>query len=126
MTFAYPRNTSASSPSSLPFYTPKRAQSPSFLGQVTELITPVTKQWLSPEAAHQRWRRTKEAGFKVTIVNLVKSIFTIPNAIILLWLFSIRWGERKIFEDHINQCLWENWEDWVSNHGWLLQLIQLL
>ncbi|KAJ5334566.1 hypothetical protein N7452_006969 [Penicillium brevicompactum] len=115
MTFAYPRNTSASSPSSLPFYTPKRTKSPNFLNRVADSIPPVAKQWLSTGAAHRRWKRTKEAGFKVTIVNLVKSIFTIPNAIIILWLLSIRWGERRVFEDHINQCLWDSWEDWPQD-----------
>ncbi|CAG8147362.1 unnamed protein product [Penicillium salamii] len=117
MTFAYPRNTGASSPSSLPFYNPKRQKSPDILNQVAQYIPPVAKQWLSPRSVQRRWRRTKEVGLKVTAVNVVKNIFTIPNAIILLWMLSIRWGERTVFEDHINQCLWDSWEDWVSTQG---------
>ncbi|CAG8183859.1 unnamed protein product [Penicillium olsonii] len=113
MTFAYPRNTGASLPSSLPLYNPKRPQSPTILNRVAEYIPPVAKQWLSPSTAYRRWR-ANGAGFKVTAKDVVKNVFTIPNAIILLWMFSIRWGERTVFEDHINRCLWDSWEDWVS------------
>jgi len=113
MTFAYPRNTGAPS---LPSYNSKRAQSPNILNRVGDSIPQAAKQWLSVGCVRVRrgFKSARYAGIKATAVNLVKGIFTIPNAIILLWIFSIRWGERTVFEDHINHCLWDSWEEWVS------------
>lgn len=113
MTFVYSPNTGASSPYSLPLYRQKQTQSPNYLNRLADLIPPVVKQWLMGDA-HRGLKRAKDDGLKLTAVRLVKGIFTLPNAIILLWIFSIRWGERTVFEDHINQCLWDSWEEWVS------------
>lgn len=114
MPFPYPPKRGASSPYSLPLYRQKQTQSPNRLSRLADFIPPVVKQWLSVGDANGRLRRAKDDGLKLTAVKLVKGIFTLPNAIILLWIFSIRWGERTVFEDHINQCLWDSWEDWVS------------
>lgn len=129
MTFAYPPNTGASSPYPLPLYRQKQTQSPNPLSRLADFISPVVKQWLPMGDANGRLRRAKDDGLKLTAVKLVKGIFTLPNAIILLWIFSIRWGERTVFEDHINQCLWDSWEDWVSiahHRNYLLVVVTVL
>jgi hypothetical protein len=125
MTFAYPRNTGAPS---LPSYNHKRSHSPGILSRVGDAIPAAAKQWFSIGVVRVRrgLKRTTEAGIKGTTVNIVKGIFTIPNAIIVLWMLSIRWGERTVFEDHINQCLWESWEEWVSIQLRLSQFAQVL
>jgi hypothetical protein len=121
MTFAYPRSNGASS---LPSYNQQRSQSSNILSRVGDSIPVAIKQWLSVGGIRIRrgYKRTRDAGIKATTLRLIKSIFTISNAIILLWMFSIRWGERTVFEEHINQCLWDSWEEWVSIQWRLSQL----
>jgi hypothetical protein len=128
MTFAYPRNTGASAPNSLPLYNPKRSQSPNLISRVADFIPPAAKQWLSVGGIQRRLRRAQEAGTRVTRKNFVKSVFSIQNAIVLLWMLSIRWGERTVFDDHIKQCLWDSWEEWVSTraHAIAIELAAVL
>ncbi|CAP79834.1 Cell division control protein [Penicillium chrysogenum] len=110
MTFAYPRNTGASSLPS--FNQSKSSRSSNILSRVWDGIPPQAKQWLPGSLNRGIGRNQDSEGIKITAINLVKRIFTISNAIILLWIFSIRWGERTVFQDSINKCLWDNWEEW--------------
>lgn len=112
MTFAYPRNAGASS---LPSFTQHQSSRPqSIFSRVWDSFPPAAKQWLPGSVSGGIGRHWESEGIKTTAVNLFKRIFTIPNAIILLWMFSIRWGERTVFQDSINKCLWDSWEEWVS------------
>ncbi|CAG8179324.1 unnamed protein product [Penicillium nalgiovense] len=110
MTFAYPRNTGA--PSLPSFNQPESSRSSNILSRAWDCIPPPAKQWLSGSLSRGIGRNRDGEGIKMTAINLVKRIFTISNAIILLWVFSIWWGERTVFRDSINKCLWDNWEEW--------------
>lgn len=52
------------------------------------------------------------------ILNYVKvvalRIGRVPLFIISIWLFTVWWGEHATFAGHIRECLWQNWEGWVS------------
>lgn len=112
MTFAYPRNTGAYS---LPSFNQHQSSRPqNIFSRVWDSIPPAAKQWLPGSVSGGIGRHRESEGIKTTAVNIVKRIFTIPNAIILLWMFAIRWGERTVFQDSINKCLWDSWEEWVS------------
>ncbi|XHG03475.1 hypothetical protein AWENTII_006778 [Aspergillus wentii] len=39
-------------------------------------------------------------------------MFTVANGLILLWVFTLWWGERTVFQDSFETCLWESWEKW--------------
>lgn len=41
-------------------------------------------------------------------------LFTIVNALVVLWLFALWWGERTVFQESLEMCDWGNWEQWVS------------
>jgi hypothetical protein len=43
-----------------------------------------------------------------------KGLLNLPNALIILWIIVLLWGERWVFEGSINACQWTNWERWVS------------
>ena len=42
-----------------------------------------------------------------------RRILSLPNFLILLWIFYIRWGERTVFSNAIQACDWDSWESWV-------------
>lgn len=50
---------------------------------------------------HEAWRIAKQA------INL-------RNGLILLWAFTLLWGERTIFRESLESCAWGGWEKWVS------------
>ncbi|KAJ5566570.1 hypothetical protein N7535_008208 [Penicillium sp. DV-2018c] len=110
MTFAYPRNSGASTLPSFSQYQPSRRHN--VFTRAWDAIPPAAKQWLPVRGISRGLARAKGDGIKITALNLAKRTFTISNAIILLWMFSIRWGERTVFEDSINKCLWDSWEEW--------------
>src|SRR5215469_7939640 len=38
---------------------------------------------------------------------------SLPNLLIALWLLTIYWGERLVFNNSIRHCDWRYWESWV-------------
>ncbi|KAJ5124954.1 uncharacterized protein N7515_008779 [Penicillium bovifimosum] len=113
MTFAYPRNSGASTLPSFSQYQPSRPRN--LFTRAWDTIPSAAKQWLPVRSISRGVARAKAEGIKITAMKLAKRTFTIPNAIILLWMFSIRWGERTVFEDSINKCLWDSWEEWPQD-----------
>lgn len=49
------------------------------------------------------------------VIAAVMRIGRVPLIIILTWLLTVWWGEHATFSSHIQQCVWRNWEDWVSS-----------
>ena len=45
--------------------------------------------------------------------NFLKRILTVPTLLILLWAWTIWWGERLAFRTSVAECRWDNWEHWV-------------
>ncbi|KAE8389684.1 hypothetical protein BDV23DRAFT_156692 [Aspergillus alliaceus] len=44
--------------------------------------------------------------------RILRHIFTITNGLAILWFFTLWWGERTVFQDSVDKCVWENWEKW--------------
>ncbi|KAJ9191948.1 hypothetical protein DTO164E3_8598 [Paecilomyces variotii] len=51
---------------------------------------------------HEAWRIAKQA------INL-------RNGLILLWVFTLLWGERTIFRESLESCAWGGWEKWPQD-----------
>lgn len=50
-----------------------------------------------------------------------KAVFSVANALILLWVWTLWWGERTVFRESLESCAWGNWEHWVSWFcGWII------
>ncbi|KYK57546.1 cdc1-like protein [Drechmeria coniospora] len=41
-----------------------------------------------------------------------RRIFSVPHALVLLWMVILLWGERWVFESKVEDCRWQNWEKW--------------
>lgn len=41
------------------------------------------------------------------------SLLAVP-LLVIAWIYTIRHGERKTFEQHIEDCAWSSWEDWPA------------
>lgn len=39
----------------------------------------------------------------------------LPLLFIIIWVFTLWWGERVVFRYSIERCSWDHWENWVSN-----------
>lgn len=56
----------------------------------------------------------------------LRSFLNIPLALILIWLFVLRWGEQTVFKHMIGDCAWDRWENWVcdeSHNRWRNELL---
>ncbi|KAI9371225.1 hypothetical protein BJX61DRAFT_39473 [Aspergillus egyptiacus] len=42
----------------------------------------------------------------------VKYLFTVTHALIFLWICTLWWGERRVFQDSLQSCAWDAWENW--------------
>jgi hypothetical protein len=111
MSYAYPRSTGASS---LPSYKSPSPQSPTFIDQAWGRL-PGAKQWVEDGVAAIGSRRSRERGdVQSSVSRIFRRIFTVANAVILVWVWTLWWGERTVFQEHIDACLWDNWEHWVG------------
>lgn len=117
MSYAYPRTRAGSLRSS---YRDHVAEQPGLLEQLSGALP----MWIAQAPAELRagriplplrLRRIRtRADLQAAIWQALRSIFTIANAIIVLWAFTLWWGERTVFQENIEKCVWENWESWVS------------
>lgn len=43
----------------------------------------------------------------------VKGAVSVRNLVRAMWVLLVWWGERRVFDTAIQECLWDNWEEWV-------------
>lgn len=54
-------------------------------------------------------------GFgNLTLIAVLRRIGRVPVFLLLVWFLTIWWGEHATFGEHIQDCVWHNWETWVS------------
>ncbi|KAJ4382858.1 hypothetical protein N0V86_002083 [Didymella sp. IMI 355093] len=41
-----------------------------------------------------------------------KRLFSLANALVVIWWFVVYWGERGAFNSAVGSCNWDAWEDW--------------
>jgi hypothetical protein len=111
MSYAYSRSTGASS---LPSYKSPPPKSPTFIDQAWDRL-PGAKQWVEDGVAAIGSRRSRDRGdVQSSATRIFRRIFTVANAVILVWVWTLWWGERTVFQEHIDACVWDNWEHWVG------------
>lgn len=56
----------------------------------------------------------RRGGYKQEALRIAKELVSLKSALILLWVFTLWWGERTIFRESLSNCVWQGWEKWVS------------
>jgi hypothetical protein len=46
-----------------------------------------------------------------------RRLFTLANALVVLWWVVLYWGESGVFNGNIESCNWDKWENWVC-YSW--------
>ena len=113
MSYAYAHN---AGPSTLPSFTSASpSKSSRNTGSSWDQVSGVAKQWIQDGAA--AWDRARPRS-RDDLRNMVswgwRRVFTLANAIVILWIFTLQWGERTVFQESIDACAWESWERWVN------------
>ncbi|KAM3433800.1 hypothetical protein MY4824_005794 [Beauveria thailandica] len=45
--------------------------------------------------------------------NLVaRRLFSLPHALVAIWIVILFWGERWVFDSKVENCSWDHWEQW--------------
>ncbi|GLI78282.1 hypothetical protein PoHVEF18_006591 [Penicillium ochrochloron] len=108
MSYAYPRSAGASS---LPSFNSVSGQASGVVRQALEGLPAAAKQWFAEGAtSFSRTRGRNNARGMAALV--FRRLFTVANAVVLMWLFTIWYGERTVFQEAIDRCVWESWEKW--------------
>ncbi len=48
-------------------------------------------------------------------LGFLKRLLNVTNALIIVWVCVLWWGERLIFSSSLAACQWQQWEQWVSD-----------
>ena len=71
--------------------------------------------WGSLLALLNPWIRLRLArGRKTEPVPQSRKSRSLPFLLIILWIVTLRWGERGVFKHSVEHCTWDTWESWAS------------
>ncbi|KAJ5875344.1 uncharacterized protein N7473_012691 [Penicillium subrubescens] len=108
MSYAYARSAGASS---LPSLNSVSGQASGVVRQALEGLPATAKQWFAEGAASFGRTRGRRDVRGMAVLGF-RRLFTVANAVVLMWLFTIWYGERTVFQEAIDRCVWESWEKW--------------
>ncbi|KAL2822796.1 hypothetical protein BDW59DRAFT_149198 [Aspergillus cavernicola] len=59
--------------------------------------------------------KLKSTGeIKSLALKTIRYLFTITNGLIVLWICTLWWGERSVFQESMESCDWSAWEKWPA------------
>ncbi|KAM5470068.1 hypothetical protein MauCBS54593_003951 [Microsporum audouinii] len=61
------------------------------------------------------YSRTRRNGRPGGTKTVLQQLFTVRTALLLLWGFTLWWGERTVFRESLRACDWNKWEKWPPN-----------
>lgn len=75
----------------------------------------VRRLWGSLLALQNSWARLRLGHRRKTEpVPQSRKSRSLPFWFIILWIFTLRWGERGVFKHSVEHCAWDHWESWAS------------
>jgi hypothetical protein len=120
MSYSYPRSDSANG---YRLSRPDRfAESTNLHERLTQALPLWARRWVTelrerriPAALSGARNDYNGAGLQKICWRIVRRVFSVANALILLWIFTLWWGERTVFRESLDKCDWNKWEKWVSD-----------
>lgn len=61
---------------------------------------------------NKHWRPYQRRGGAGKCWNM-KDRLSVRNLVRVMCVLVVWWRERRVFETAIQDCLWDNWEEWV-------------
>lgn len=52
-----------------------------------------------------------------------RKLLSLVKVAVVVWWFAVYYGERSAIQNSVEQCRWENWENWVCSTRLLESLI---
>ncbi|KKK23689.1 hypothetical protein ARAM_003446 [Aspergillus rambellii] len=96
----------------------RRTQASNILRQLQDTLPAKATQWAS-SALHSSsagLHKLRNGGeLKSLVWKTVRRAFTITNGLIILWIFTLWWGERGVFQESLESCAWDAWEKWPQD-----------
>ncbi|RAH81915.1 manganese ion homeostasis [Aspergillus japonicus CBS 114.51] len=111
MSYAYPHSHGAGSGSYRPSSCEDDTENATLSKQMRQYLPSWTQQW-AKELTNGIQSRD---GALSLLRRIFRCIFTITNALVVLWACTLWWGERTIFQDSVKACAWGNWEKWPQD-----------
>ena len=66
-------------------------------------------------ASNQLEKYKSRTELKALTLRTIRTLFTVTNGLIIIWIWTLWWGERTVFRDSVDACAWNAWEKWVSS-----------
>ncbi|KAF4266511.1 hypothetical protein CNMCM8812_002712 [Aspergillus fumigatus] len=117
MSYSYPRSDSAHA-----YRSTRRgrfAEPTDLHGRLTQALPLWARTWVTdlregrmPAALSEAKIDYNGAGLQKICWRFVRRVFTVPIALILLWFWTLWWGERTVFQESLDKCVWDKWEKW--------------
>lgn len=117
MSYAYPHGSPGAAMPPRSSYRNHIVEPPSLLARVLDALPTEVQDWIADiqnRFGYGGRRRADRSGFWQELRSLVRRAFCVANLLILIWIVTLRWGERTVFWESVSSCLWETWERWVS------------
>lgn len=120
MSYSYPRSDSANEYRSS--CRGRFAEPTNLHERLTQALPLRARRWVTelrerriPAALNGAKNDYNGAGLQKIFWRLVRRVFSVANALILLWVLTLWWGERTVFQESLEKCVWNKWEKWVSD-----------
>ncbi|KAL4768725.1 hypothetical protein BDW60DRAFT_196808 [Aspergillus nidulans var. acristatus] len=107
-------------PTSTHAYSPARREIAS--SGILQSIHDALPHWVSQRmssvvrtASNQLEKYKSRAELKALTLRTIRTLFTVTNGLIIIWIWTLWWGERTVFRDSVDACAWNAWEKWPSD-----------
>ncbi|KAK2789932.1 hypothetical protein FQN53_000985 [Emmonsiellopsis sp. PD_33] len=68
-------------------------------------------QILATSYAREARRSRQTSG----VFGILRRLCSVQNVLVLVWIVTLWWGERKVFRDSVGGCGWGGWESWPQD-----------
>jgi hypothetical protein len=123
MSYAYPQSSAGPYTPRPSSYRNQFVEPPSLRARAQTTAFVYAQEWIDDikECLGYGTRRRRRKSLWQEARATVRAAFCVANFLVVIWMFTLWWGERTVFQNSLSSCFWEKWEKWVS-FWWSLTL----